>query len=44
MMFAWIVIHTIGGHYTFEKVPFDWFNNLFGFERNMYDRVGHFII
>ena len=44
MMFAWIVIHTIWGHYTFEKVPFDWFNNLFGFERNMYDRVGHFII
>ncbi len=44
MMFAWIVIHTIGGHYTFENVPFDWFNDLFGFERNMYDRVGHFII
>ena len=44
MMFLWIVIHTIWGHYTFEKVPFDWFNNLFGFERNMYDRVGHFII
>ena len=44
MMFAWIVIHTIWGHYTFEKVPFDWFNNLFGFERNMYDRFGHFII
>ena len=44
MMFLWIVIHTIGWHYTFEKVPFDWFNNLFGFERNMYDRVWHFII
>ena len=44
MMFLWIVIHTIWGHYTFENVPFDWFNNLFGFERNMYDTVGHFII
>ena len=44
MMFLWIVIHTIWGHYTFENVPFDWFNNLFGFERNMYDRVWHFII
>ena len=44
MMFAWVVIHTIWWHYTFENVPFDWFNNLFGFERNMYDRVGHFII
>jgi putative membrane protein len=34
--------HTIGGHFTFERVPFDWFNSLFGFERNMFDRVGHF--
>lgn len=37
-------LHTIGGYYTFERVPFDWFNNLFGFERNMYDRVGHFTV
>lgn len=36
--------HTVGGHYTFERVPFDWFNNLFGFERNMFDRVGHFSV
>ena len=36
--------HTIGGHYTFERVPFDWFNNLFGFKRNMFDRVGHFSV
>ncbi len=35
-------LHTVGGHYTFELVPFDWFNNFFGFERNMFDRVGHF--
>ncbi len=35
-------LHTYGGYYTFEKVPFDWFNNFFGFERNMFDRVGHF--
>lgn len=39
-----LFIHTIGGFYTFELVPFDWFNNLFGFERNMYDRVGHFAV
>ena len=44
MMFLWIIIHTVWWHYTFENVPFDWFNNLFWFERNMYDRVGHFII
>jgi putative membrane protein len=44
LMFVRIVMHTIGGHYTFERVPFEWFNNLFGFERNMYDRVGHYSI
>jgi len=44
LMSVLIYIHTIGGHYTFERVPFDWFNNLFGFERNMYDRVGHFSV
>src|SRR4026207_862302 len=36
--------HTVGGHYTFERVPFDWFSSLFGFERNMYDRIGHFSV
>ena len=44
LMFILPFIHTIGGHYTFEFVPFDWFNNLFGFERNMFDRVGHFAV
>jgi putative membrane protein len=39
-----LYMHTIGGHYTFERVPFEWFNNLFGFERNMYDRVAHFSV
>lgn len=36
--------HTVGGHYTFERVPFGWFNRAFGFERNMFDRVGHFSV
>jgi putative membrane protein len=44
VMSLWIYMHTIGGHYTFEHVPFDWFNNFFGFERNMYDRIAHYII
>jgi len=44
LMFVLPFLHTIGGHYTFELVPFDWFNNLFGFERNMFDRVGHFAV
>ena len=34
----------MGGHYTFERVPFDWFDRLFGFQRNMFDRVGHFTV
>lgn len=44
LMSLWIFMHTVGAYYTFERVPFDWFNNLFGFERNMYDRVAHYII
>ncbi|MDB5260554.1 MAG: hypothetical protein JWN37_785 [Candidatus Nomurabacteria bacterium] len=41
LMSILIFMHTIGGHYTFAAVPFDWFDNFFGFERNMYDRVAH---
>ena len=34
----------VGGHYTYTKVPlFDWIKDDFGFERNHYDRFGHFI-
>ncbi|MFA6094399.1 MAG: DUF2238 domain-containing protein [Candidatus Paceibacterota bacterium] len=44
LMFILPFWHTIGGHYTFELVPFDWFNNFFGFQRNMFDRVGHFTV
>lgn len=38
------VLHTIGGHYTFERVPFGWVSDLFGFERNHYDRLAHFSV
>jgi putative membrane protein len=44
LMFFLIVMHTIGGHFTFERVPFDYITNLFGFERNHYDRLGHFTV
>lgn len=44
LMSVLIFMHTIGGYYTFERVPFDWFNRFFGFERNMYDRVAHFTV
>lgn len=43
-MFVLIYLHTIGGHYTFALVPFDWFSNFFGFERNHYDRIAHFSV
>ena len=44
LMSIFIIMHTIGGHYTFAKVPFDWFGDLFGFERNHYDRIAHFSV
>jgi putative membrane protein len=44
LMFVLIYLHTIGGHYTFALVPFDWVTNFFGFERNHYDRVAHFSV
>ena len=43
-MAVFIILHTIGGHYTFERVPFDWFTEWFGFERNHYDRIAHFSV
>lgn len=44
MMSILLFLHTLGGHYTFEKVPFDWFGSLFGYKRNMFDRVAHFSV
>ena len=38
------ILHTIGGHYTFERVPFGFVTELFGFERNHYDRIAHFSV
>ena len=39
-----IFLHTIGGHYTFARVPFDFVTNLFSFERNNFDRFAHFTV
>ncbi len=44
LMSILLFLHTYGAYYTFELAPFAWFNNLFGFERNMFDRVGHFSV
>lgn len=43
-MAVWLFWHTVGGHYTFANVPFGWVTDLFGFERNNFDRIGHFSI
>jgi len=39
-----IYLHTIGGHFTFALVPFDWVTNFFDFSRNHFDRVAHFSV
>ena len=44
LMAVLVFLHTIGGHFTFERVPFDWFTEFFGFERNHYDRIAHFSV
>ncbi len=44
MMAFLIFFHTIGGHYTFERVPFDFITNLFHFSRNHFDRMAHFTV
>jgi putative membrane protein len=53
LLFVFGVFHEIGAHYQYSDVPYDrWFANisgghsldvLFGFERNQYDRLVHFL-
>jgi putative membrane protein len=51
-LFVFFVFHAIGSHYTYSEVPIDawcqaWFgfspDAAFGFERNHYDRLVHFL-
>ena len=44
LMAVLLYLHTIGGHYTFERVPFDFVSQLFGFERNHFDSIAHFSV
>ncbi len=38
-----LVLHTIGSHYTYSEVPIgEWAREAFGLARNHYDRVVHF--
>lgn len=48
LLYFWILLHCIvlmvGGKYTYAEVPlFDWISEGFGWERNNYDKVGHFM-
>jgi putative membrane protein len=53
LMWLFLCYHTIGGHYTFALVPFEWGNHalsLLNLEfilpegRNNFDRLGHFLV
>lgn len=48
LLYFWVLIHClvlmVGGKYTYAEVPlFDWISQAFGWERNNYDKVGHFM-
>lgn len=53
LLFAFGLLHELGAHYTYSEVPYEaWFgalsggrslDALFGFERNQYDRLVHFL-
>ena len=51
LFFVFLVIHTVGAHYSYSEVPYgQWsqavlgtgIDEMFGFERNHYDRLVHF--
>ena len=44
LMFFWLACHTVGAHYTFAEVPFEWFRELVGAHRNPFDRIAHFTV
>jgi putative membrane protein len=42
-MTLFLVLHTIGSHYTYSEVPLgDWARDVLGLSRNHYDRAVHF--
>src|SRR5262245_65900478 len=43
LMTVFMVLHAIGGHYTYSLVPAgDWMKDALGLERNQFDRLVHF--
>ena len=48
MVYALVLVHAVvlmvGGHYTYAEVPlFDTLGEWFGWQRNNYDKLGHFM-
>lgn len=52
LLFLFMVVHQVGAHYTYSEVPYDrwwrWltgdsFNAIFGWQRNHFDRLAHFL-
>ncbi len=44
LIFLHALILILGAHYTYAEVPLGyWMQDWFGFERNHYDRIGHFM-
>jgi len=44
LLFIFMVLHAIGGHYSYNDNPlFDFLQNMFEMRRNHYDRVVHFL-
>jgi putative membrane protein len=43
LLFLFLTLHQIGAHYTYSEVPFGWWlKDVFGLERNHFDRIVHF--
>ena len=43
LIFVHSLILMLGGHYSYARVPLGfWMEDIFGFTRNNYDRIGHF--
>ncbi|MBP9890358.1 MAG: DUF2238 domain-containing protein [Planctomycetes bacterium] len=44
LMFIHALVLLLGAHYTYAEVPLGfWIQDWFGFSRNHYDRIGHFM-
>jgi len=44
LILAHCIVLMVGGHYTYAQVPlFDYLKPVFGWERNNYDKLGHFM-